>query len=173
MLALGQVRDDGVGLGLELPVTRAGEHQGAGGEVVAHGMTTEFGLLPASEGLARRGQAGGLAEVPQQAVGFEGVEVVSVALHRVAERTLQQSDVAEVEGLGLELDGFASAGPDGGLEGDILEACEESEDHDKNIASSGHCGFLPGNRTWARAVRQATELFGYTRRQCLGQGQIG
>ena len=100
-LAPGQPGHDGVGPLLEPLVAGAGEHHGAGGQVMAEAVSAHLalGLLPSTQRLGLRRQPGVETEGVQQPVGLQRQQVLAVQLHGVLKRPVQQPHLVQLEGL--------------------------------------------------------------------------
>ena len=105
-LTLRQLGDDVIGFGPQFLVAGAGVHQRAGREVMADEMAAQFAFrrFPTAERFSGRRQSGGDAEIVEEPVGVEVVEVFVVALLCVLERAVEQPDLLQVERPGLEGD---------------------------------------------------------------------
>jgi len=169
-LALRQLGDDRIGFGLELLVPGGGDHQRAGGEVMAHGVPAQLRLLPAAHRLAGRRQSGCLAEVPQQAVRLQLVQVPPVALHRLAEGAIEQLHIAQIERPRLQRDHLPPAGPHRRI--DVVKPRKDNEDHDENAVSAGHVRIPPWHHQSYTVGAARHRHPAYTRRRRLRKAQI-
>ena len=103
-LACGEAGDDRVAFVLELTVTGAGVHEGAGAEIMADKMPAQFamGFFPAAERLGGGGQSGVDAEIVQQAVHVQREQVGAIQITGMLEGAVQQLHVAQRKGVELQ-----------------------------------------------------------------------
>ena len=100
-LAVAESGNDGVCVLLEVFVAATGIHEGAGGKVMTAGIVAaKFTVrgFPASQWLRRGGNPGVDAEGVQQTVRRQGVQVLTVSLHRDLAGTLSQTHLLHRKG---------------------------------------------------------------------------
>ena len=82
---------------------------------MTHRMSAHLGLFPATHGLAGGLKPCGLAEIPEQPVRFQLMQILLSSEHRIPERPVQQAHVTQIERHSLQFNSLSSARPYGGM----------------------------------------------------------
>ena len=106
VLAFGKTGDDFIHALLESRVAGAGEHQRARGQIMSDAVSAQFAVrfFPAAVRFCVGRQTGVDAKISQQPVAIKAQQIISIAQHCVAKRTVKQPHLRQWKRLRLRSD---------------------------------------------------------------------